>query len=111
MARYLYIFGFRRPEPAADALSSSAEEESSEALFIDAASPEEALAWGREVSETFFTLLFPEKGLSWKALGFTHWLETDPRLEYPADTLAKLPVVGCGSYPDFTRWLPQPETR
>lgn len=105
MAKFLYIFAYPSPEQVRIAASGQPTEESSEALFITANSAEEAQAWGREVSEAFLNILFPDKGLSWKSMGFDNWVEADPKSEYPEDALAILPVVSCGSYPDFSPWL------
>jgi hypothetical protein len=136
MAKYLYIFGYRTPaqtasaseaavisaapnpqcrESNAKAVGSSAPsghcEEPSEALFIETDSAEQALAWGREVSEAFLKTLYDDQAISWKALNFAHWIEPNPKLEYPAVTLSGLPLVPVGKLPDFKPWLPRPVHR
>ncbi|HWX21955.1 MAG TPA: hypothetical protein VN578_18800, partial [Candidatus Binatia bacterium] len=103
MPRFLYIFGYQTPEQMNSSASSEAPEEASMAVFIEAQSADEALGWGRELSEEYGRRLFPGRALSWKSLNFAHWIEANPQQEYPADLLASLPVVPCGSYPDFDR--------
>jgi len=76
-------------------------EESSEAIFIEAESADQALAWGREISERFVRELFGDKPVDWKSMNFTHWVESEPQTEYPAAILEKVQVVACGKYPDF----------
>jgi hypothetical protein len=39
--------------------------------------------------------------ISWKNLNSAHWIEAEPQEEYPADLLARLPVVACGARPDY----------
>jgi hypothetical protein len=101
--RYLYIFGYQTPEQLEVSARQGYAEESSRALFIEAASAEEALAWGREISEEFVRRLFPKEKVSWKEMNFAQWVESAPQREYPADILAALPAVACGKYPDFER--------
>jgi len=103
MAKYLYIFGYQTPEQVVNAARQGIPDEASRALFIEADSPEQALAWGREVSEEFVRRLFPGQQVSWKALNFAQWIESAPQTEYPAEILAQLPAIACGSYPDFDR--------
>lgn len=101
MAKYLYIFAYQTPEQRHAVAAHGPAEESSAAVFIEADSAEEALAWGREISEAFLRHLLHDPVVSWKGLNFAHWVENDPRQEYPADILARLPVVPRGSFPDF----------
>ena len=103
MPRFLYMFSYQTPEQMLAAPTADSPEESSQALFIEAASADQALGWGREISEAYLQYLFPDEKVSWKARGFDHWIETDPRQEYPADLLATLQVVAHGSFPDFDR--------
>jgi hypothetical protein len=97
MPRYLYIFRCQTPEQ----LQAKDPDESSEACFIEAGSVEEALEWGREVSERYVAQRLGEGAVSWKVQGFPHWIEPEPFKEYPEAALRNLQVVSCGNYPDF----------
>jgi hypothetical protein len=98
---YLYIFGYRTPEQTIAASRDENAEESSDAVFIQAASPELALEWGREISERYVQRLFGDRPVDWKSMNFAHWVESEPREEYPASILEAIPVVTYGNYPDF----------
>ena len=95
MHKFLYIFCYKTPEQ----MATSDPDESSEAFFIEASSADEALEWGREISERFIARLFGNTGTSWKTMGFPHWVESEPFQEYPEETLAQVPMVPCGSFP------------
>jgi hypothetical protein len=99
--RYLYIFGYQTPEQQARTGIGEDAEEASEATFIEAESAEQALAWGREISEEFVRRLFGTQVVDWKSNNFVHWVEAEPQTEYPEDILQSLPVVACGQHPDF----------
>ena len=99
--KYLYIFGYQTPQQVAQAENDNEAEEASEAVFIEAESAEQALAWGREISEEFVRRLFGDQAVDWKSKNFAHWVEVEPQSEYPKDILAALPVVPCGQHPDF----------
>ena len=105
MNKYLYVFCYRTPRQAAQREPDIAEE-SSEAVFIQAASPEDALAWGREIAEAFVAKLFPGGSPSWGKSNFSHWVESEPEKEYPAAILAGLPIVSIGNYPVFASQSP-----
>jgi hypothetical protein len=104
MPRYLYVFSYRTPIQEATSQETGPSEEASEALFIEAADASQALDWGREVSEAYVQKLFGNQQLSWKSQGFSHWVESEPHKEYPADVLAHLPCVACREFPDFSRF-------
>jgi len=97
---YLYIFCFQTPAQRNASLSPGEIEESSQGIFIEAESPEQALAWGREISETYVQRLYSPEPISWKTQGFAHWVESAPKKDYPESILQRLPVVAYGSYPD-----------
>jgi hypothetical protein len=102
MRKYLYFFSYQTPSQMELARNGFAEE-SSAAVFIEAHSPEQAGAWGREISERFVVHLFEGKSVSWRDLGFEAWIEADPKREFPSDVLERVPVVSCGTFPDFGR--------
>jgi hypothetical protein len=98
---YLYIFGYQTPDQMSPAAKEEHTEEASEAIFIEAESAEQALAWGREISQEYVRRLFGSKPVDWKSMDFAHWVEPEPQKEYPKDILESLPVVTYGKYPDF----------
>jgi hypothetical protein len=53
MPQYLYIFGFNTPEQIEGFEKHGWDDEDSEAVFIVAVSEQEALMWGREISQEF----------------------------------------------------------
>jgi hypothetical protein len=99
--KHLYIFSYQTPKQTGVSAREGYAEEASAALFIEAEVAEQALAWGREVSEEYVRRLFPGQTHSWKTLGYAHWIEPEPAQEYPAEVLARLPTVPCGTFPDF----------
>jgi hypothetical protein len=99
--KYLYIFGYQTPEQLARAAEDEHTEEASEAVFIEAESAEQALAWGRQISEEYVRSLFGDLVIDWKSKNFAHWVEEDPQNEYPKDILENIPVVSYGQHPDF----------
>jgi hypothetical protein len=105
MPRYLYIFSYYTPEQRAQGSTVGQEfaDESCEAVFIDADSAEQALGWGRQISEEFVHRLFADPGVSWATQNFAHWVEADPEREYPLDVLSRIKTVRCGDHPDFVR--------
>src|SRR5262249_367682 len=94
-------FGYQTPQQQARASLDEGVEEASEATFIEAESAEQALAWGREISEEFVRRLFGSRVVDWKSNNFVHWVEAEPQSEYPEDILQSLPVVAYGQHPDF----------
>jgi hypothetical protein len=76
-------------------------EESSDAVFIQAASPELALEWGREISDRYVQQLFGDQPVDWRRMNFAHWVESEPQEEYPESILEAIPVVTYGNYPHF----------
>jgi hypothetical protein len=100
MQRYLYIFAYQTPAQAAFSDPGEAEEFSA-AVFVEAKNPQEALDWGREISEKFVADLFGPGAASWRSKGFDHWVESQPEKEYPPHVLAGVPVVQVGTYPDL----------
>jgi hypothetical protein len=103
MPKYLYVFAYQTAEQRQlAAREPGVIEESSAGVFIEANSPEEALSWGRNISGRFISERFGEGKAAWDADQFAHWIEAEAEREYPPDTLARLPVVMVGNYPDWT---------
>ena len=102
MPKYLYLFTYQTPSQR-QCVEDGFAEESSAAVFVEANSPEEAMAWGREISERFVGHLFQGKQVSWRSLGFESWIEAEPKKEFPSELLERVPVVSCGVFPDFNQ--------
>lgn len=104
MPKYLYVFAYQTAEQQALAAQDPAlVEESSAAVFIEANSPEEALSWGRNISNRYVSERFPMGNLSWNPDRFAHWVEVNAEREYPPDALAGLELVPAGTYPVWTK--------
>ena len=100
MPRYLYIFCYQTPEQESADTRREFADESCEAVFIEAESPEKGLEWGRNISEQFFKTLFGPSA-RWADRNYAHWVESDPEREYPLDVLERLPAVPYGTYPEI----------
>jgi hypothetical protein len=100
VSRYLYIFGFETPEQARLNRANGWDDEDSRAIFIEAASVEEALSWGRAISEEFLKELHRDRSVSWAMHDYAHWIEDDPAARFGPGALAGLPVVTVCQYPD-----------
>jgi hypothetical protein len=98
MPKYLYCFGSETPGQARRNRSFSVDDEDSEAVYIEAADPEQALAWGEEVSERFIRLLFRDPQVSWREMDFARWIAHDAEPD-------GVPTVRVGEDPDYDRWL------
>src|SRR3954453_6087930 len=96
--RYLFVFGYGTVETEASNDRHGDDCESSQALWIDAASEEQALAWGREIAEQFVRLTSPTSP-SWKQSGYANWIESAPKTRFDSKALASLPVVMAGQMP------------
>jgi hypothetical protein len=104
MPRFLYVFGYETPAQLRANAANGWDDEDSEALFIEAESEDEALKWGREVSERFMRQLHGDSSVSWTALGYAHWIEADPAGRgWRAEDVARLPVVRSGEFPAWDK--------
>jgi len=99
MPEFLYRFGYETPEQAKANAAHGWDDECSEAVFIEADSPSQALEWGREISERFVRRLYGDSSISWLRSDFAHWIEEHPEAEFTADNLATLPHVRYGQHP------------
>lgn len=97
---FLYIFGYEDPIDRKVNSEVNTDYESSEVIRILAEDEQEALAWGREISEKFIQYLFKDSQISWKNDGFASWIENNPD-EYLCKQLESFPIVKVGRYPDF----------
>ena len=99
---YLFIFGYETPTQHDNNAAHGWDDEDSEATFIDAASEDDALAWGCEIAERYVGRLWAargERGPSWKGSEFAYWIETDPTRIDDARRVS-VPTVRIGEYPD-----------
>ncbi len=99
MNKYLYIFGSRTPED--NRKPNSRVEQHSQAIFIEASSEQDALAWGEEISEEFTRQVFHNRTMSWKEMHLPRCIADQSFLECGLDEVRKIPVVSCGRYPSF----------
>jgi hypothetical protein len=104
-AKYLFRFGYCTPEQWDANEAHGWDDESSSAIYIVAASEDEALAWGREVANRFVGNLFSASGkaltTSWVEAGFAHWIDDAPMSSFREEQLRQLLVVRVGELPDF----------
>lgn len=107
-SQHLFRFGYCTPAQWAANAKHGWDDESSSAFFVESASEDEALEWGREVAEAYVRHLFAQAGSedspSWKDADFAHWIEDAPDEVFPVATLASLPRVRVGDLPDFGGW-------
>ena len=116
MAEYLVGILYHEPEPFAQCNDGLVEDyESSTGLFIEADSPEAAVAWGEQVGEALLRHVNREATLDWRALGYRCWLEESPRESGWGHCLNFFQHVRVGQMPDlermttaaYRRWLEQ----
>jgi len=109
--RFLYRFGFEGPVEWEENQRHGWDGESSDAFWVIADNEQEALAWGREVSEAMVREFFKRSGWeekaipSWKEAGYANWVEDPPSPEFTNDLLASLLVVEQGKMPHDLGWL------
>jgi hypothetical protein len=102
--RYLFQFGFETPAEFRTNSAGGWDDESSEAIWINAPSAEAALSWGRSVAEHFVEKLFEVaqvEGYSWLAGDFAHWIAEDESVLEWARTSPKVPEAELGEMPDL----------
>lgn len=99
MKKYLYVFGYETPQQTAANRQNGWDDEDSQAVFIVANSENEALSWGREISETFVAQLFQDQSVSWKDMNYAHEIEANPTARYSNDELANIQVIQVGQWP------------
>ena len=97
---YLYVFGYEDPIDRQSNSDVHTDFETSEVIRILAEDEQQALEWGREISERFIQYLFKDNQISWKNDRFASWIENNPD-EYLCKQLDSFPIVKTGQYPDF----------
>lgn len=110
MKRYLYLFGYESPVEREENIEHGTDFESSSAFWVEAESADDALRWGREVSDAMVHEYFLRSGWTrdipnWKEEGFAHWIEDNPLPEFTPEYLSNLLVVRQGEMPTELGWL------
>jgi len=108
MREYLYIFGYEFPAQRLANQKYGWDDEDSYSFFIVAENTDQAIEWGREVSEAFFNHIYQRSDWkreipSWKEIGYAHWIEDDPETISQARRW-RCPQITAGEMPDFAEW-------
>ena len=103
MPTFLYGFGYEQKDEMECNRRTGSDSESSTGVFIDALSEADALVWGREISEAFLRYTHDDPVVSWKTLGYAHWIEEDPQTCPWKHCLSFFPRVCVGELPDFSQ--------
>jgi hypothetical protein len=103
MPTFLYGFGYEDKIDMEVNRRLGTDYESSTGVFIDAASEEGVLEWGREISEAFLRYEHDDPSISWRAIGYAHWIESDPPSCDWKHCLSFFQRVRVGEFPDFSR--------
>lgn len=80
MNRYLYTFGYETPHRVAANRENGWDDEDTLSVVVIASSEDEALTWGREISEAFVAKLFRDSSVSWKGMNYAHGVEHHPTM-------------------------------
>jgi hypothetical protein len=99
-----YLVGMLYHEPESWALYQAGvieDCESTTGIFVDASSPEEALAWGEKIAETLLRKSNNDESLDWKGLGYFCWIEAEPTTSNWKHCLSFFQHVELGEWPDF----------
>src|SRR5262245_51172950 len=102
---FLFVFGFETPGEHARNNANGWDDESSWAVWISAASPDAALAWGRQIAEEFMRQLSLQSGVaprSWITDDFAHSISADDSEMLKARTDDTIPTVADGQMPDLS---------
>ena len=70
--------------------------EDSEAVFIEAHSESDAIAWGRRMANEFFGRIFDGDTIRVTVDDYAHWIEPEPSMQFPLEQLTEIPVVIAG---------------
>jgi hypothetical protein len=108
-----YLVGIMYHEPELFALWNRGiieDYESSTGIFIDAASKEEAIAWGGVIGQAMFRMLNADESLDWKGFGYFAWVEESVGQARWSHCLASFQHINVGEMPDLNKMsrLPRP---
>ena len=101
-----YLVGFCYHEPGAYEMAQRGlmeDYESSTGVFVEAASAEDALAWGEHVGEALFRHVNRDPSLDWRGFGYFAWIEETPETCAWKHCLGFFQRVAVGTMPDFDR--------
>ncbi|HET6371798.1 MAG TPA: hypothetical protein VFG76_00685 [Candidatus Polarisedimenticolia bacterium] len=94
--RFSYGFGFETPSQRRRNAAHGWDEEDSAAVLIEAATADEARAWGRRIAEAFLKWLYADSAVSWADGRYADWVDE------PAETERSLQTVSVGTLPDLS---------
>lgn len=100
---FVYLFSYEDPD-GIDSDEVTGPEPLLEGFFrIRAGSAEEALAWGRTLSDWYVGKLFEDdRPGRWSKAGLASWIEEEPDALL-RDGMRELEAVGTGEYPDLAK--------
>jgi hypothetical protein len=108
MQRFLFRFGYSTPAQWKSNQTHGWDDECSGAFFVYADRSEDALWWGCEVAERFVQYQFEQAGWNeipgWKESQFAFWIDENPALTFPIESLTQAPEVAFNNVPDFRNW-------
>jgi len=78
--------------------------ESSTAVFIDAPSRDEAIAWGEAIGEAALRKLNSDDGLDWKSFGYFAWVEDSVETSGWSHATSFFQHVKVGEMPDLSKF-------
>lgn len=104
LTTYLVGIMFHEPEPFALWNRGVIEDyESSTGIFIDAASRDEAIAWGEIIGQAVLRKLNSNDGLDWKGFGYSAWIEDSIQESGWSHCLTFFQRVKVGEMPDLSK--------
>lgn len=105
MNQFLIIISYETPNQFRNNRLHGWDDEDSEAVFVFAASKEQAEDWGRQVAEKFISELYKDEKDIPKRLPFDIVLVDDYKDVYSSEQLAKIQQVKYGQFPDIQAML------
>jgi hypothetical protein len=101
MKRFLFNFGYGTPASESYNKAHGTDDEFCKAIFVEAEDEKSALAWGQEIAEAYTKWLYKDDKVSWKAMKYANWIETDPEQHYDPSRIMN---VRLGEYPNFAEF-------
>ena len=97
MTRYLFCFGYERPDEWRGNRRNGTDFESSNGVWVDATSRESATAAGLAHADKFVGDLFRDAGVDdypgWRACNYAHWIENKPLKRWSGLALESMPII------------------
>ena len=105
LTTYLVGIMYHEPEPFALWNRGVIEDyESSTGVFIDAATREEAVAWGEAIGEAALRKLNSDDRLDWKGFGYSAWIEDSIEKSGWSHAVSFFQHVKVGEMPDLSKF-------